>query len=70
MWRVTLTPVILNDAAQAIFLVSGSGKAAILRRVLYGARDIDELPAQAIAPRGGRPLWMVDAAAAAELPAT
>jgi 6-phosphogluconolactonase len=70
MWRVTLTPVILNDAAQAIFLVSGSGKAAILRRVLYGARDIDELPAQAIAPRDGRLLWMVDAAAAAELPAT
>jgi 6-phosphogluconolactonase len=70
MWRVTLTPPILNDAAEAIFLVSGSGKAAILHRVLYGARDIDELPAQVIAPHGGRLLWMVDAAAAAELPAT
>jgi hypothetical protein len=38
--------------------------------VLYGAREIDELPAQAIAPRDGRLRWMVDAAAAAQLPAT
>jgi 6-phosphogluconolactonase len=70
MWRVTLTPPILNDAAEVTFLVSGSGKAAILRDVLYGARATDELPAQAIAPRDGRLRWMVDAAAAAELPAT
>jgi 6-phosphogluconolactonase len=68
MWRVTLTPEILNRAAEVIFLVSGGEKAAILRRVLYGAREIDELPAHAIAPAGGRLRWLVDDAAAAELP--
>ena len=68
-WRITLTPVRLNQAAEIIFLVSGGEKAAILRRVLYGPHDADELPAQAIAPVGGRLRWLVDAAAAAELPA-
>lgn len=69
-WRITLTPELLNHAAEILFVVSGKEKAAILRRVLYGARDIDELPAQSIAPAAGRLRWMVDAAAAAELPAT
>jgi 6-phosphogluconolactonase len=69
-WRITLTPVILNQAAEVVFLVSGRDKAAILRRVLCGALDPDDLPAQAIAPASGRLRWMVDAAAAAELPAS
>jgi 6-phosphogluconolactonase len=67
-WRITLTPVILNQAAEILFLVSGKEKAAILKRVLYGARETDELPAQSIAPVDGRLRWLVDAAAAAELP--
>jgi 6-phosphogluconolactonase len=69
MWRITLTPVILNQASEVLFVVSGREKAAILRRVLYGARETDDLPAQAIAPADGRLRWLVDAAAAAELPA-
>ena len=69
-WRLTLTPAILNEAGEVLFLVSGSEKAAILRRVLFGARNPDELPAQAIVPTSGRLRWMVDAAAAADLPAT
>ena len=40
----------------------------MLRRVLCGAVDADELPARAIAPSSGRLRWLVDAAAAAELP--
>jgi 6-phosphogluconolactonase len=67
-WRVTLTPVILNEAAEVVFLVAGREKAAILRRVLYGPRDTNDLPAQAIAPVEGRLRWLVDAAAAADLP--
>ncbi len=69
LWRITLTPVILNRSAEVLFLVSGKEKAAILRRVLYGARETDELPAQSIAPVDGRLRWMIDAAAAADLPA-
>ena len=67
MWRITLTPVVINAAAEVLFLVSGEAKAGILRRVLEGPRLPLELPAQAIAPSNGRLRWCVDAAAAADL---
>jgi len=67
MWRITLTPAVINAAAEVLFLVSGGAKAGILRRVLEGPRRPDELPAQAIAPSNGRVRWCVDAAAAADL---
>jgi 6-phosphogluconolactonase len=63
-WRVTLTPGLLNSAANVMFLVAGREKAAILRRVLDGPLDPDALPAQAIAPTDGHMSWLVDAAAA------
>lgn len=66
-WRVTLTPVIINAAAEILFLVSGRAKAAIVRRVLEGPLRPDELPAQLIAPADGRVLWLLDAAAARDL---
>lgn len=69
MWRITLTPAIINAACEVLFIVSGGEKSAVLRRVLYGVRETDDLPAQAIAPAPGRLHWLVDAAAAAELPA-
>jgi 6-phosphogluconolactonase len=67
MWRITLTPVVINAAAQVVFLVAGREKAPTLRRVLEGPYQPDTLPAQAIAPHAGRLSWLVDAAAAAEL---
>jgi 6-phosphogluconolactonase len=67
MWRITLTPAVINAAAEILFLVSGGAKAGILRRVLEGPRRPQELPAQAIAPSNGQVRWCVDAAAAAEL---
>jgi 6-phosphogluconolactonase len=66
-WRVTLTPVIINAAAEILFLVSGAGKAAIVRRVLEGPRRPHELPAQLIAPTDGRVHWLLDAAAARDI---
>jgi 6-phosphogluconolactonase len=66
-WRVTLTPVVINAAGEVLFLVSGRAKAPMLSRVLDGPRDPDALPAQAVAPRDGRLIWLVDAAAAANL---
>lgn len=67
LWRVTLTPVLINAAAEVLFLVSGEAKAAIVHRVLAGPRRPQELPAQLIAPADGRVLWLLDAAAARDL---
>jgi 6-phosphogluconolactonase len=69
MWRLTLTPVVLNLAREVLFLVAGAAKAAMLRRVLQGPYSPGELPAQVVRPRLGEVFWLVDAAAAAELSA-
>jgi 6-phosphogluconolactonase len=67
MWRVTLTPVVLNAAAEVAFLVSGAEKAPMLRRVLEGPHEPDALPVQVVTPHDGRLRWLVDAPAAARL---
>jgi 6-phosphogluconolactonase len=67
MWRITLTPVVLNAAAEVVFLVSGADKAAMLHRVLDGLVRPDALPAQVVAPHDGRLRWLVDTEAAARL---
>jgi len=67
MWRVTLTPALLNRARNVTFVVSGAGKAARLQEVLQGPFTPELLPAQAIQPALGRLTWMVDEAAAGRL---
>jgi 6-phosphogluconolactonase len=62
--RLTLTLAALDAARAVIFLVTGAHKAAIVRRVLYGAETPGEVPAQAVAARAGRVVWFVDRAAA------
>jgi 6-phosphogluconolactonase len=69
MWRITLTPVVLNQARADVFLVAGQAKAQMLRQVLEGAFAPDALPAQVVRPGLGEVIWMVDAAAAADLSA-
>lgn len=58
--RLTLTATAINQAAQIVFLVSGSGKATILRKVLEGVQDSRNLPAMMIMPVEGGLLWLVD----------
>ncbi|MBV8714444.1 MAG: 6-phosphogluconolactonase [Chloroflexi bacterium] len=71
MWRLTLTPPVLNLGREVLFLVAGSGKASMLRQVLEGPYAPDERPAQVVRPSPGEVIWLVDAAAAANLsPAT
>ena len=67
MWRVTLTPMVLNATNEVVFVVAGAAKAATLRAVLEGPFTPDRLPAQAIRPDPGRVTWLVDAAAASAL---
>ncbi len=66
-WRITLTPPVINAAADVVFLVSGREKAAILQRVIEGPYRPAELPAQRVAPRDGCLRWLADAAAARDL---
>lgn len=67
MWRVTLTPAVLNLAKNVTFVVSGASKAPRLAQVLEGPFNPDLLPAQAIRPIHGRLTWMVDEPAAGEV---
>jgi len=69
MWRLTLTPVVLNVAREDLFLVAGTAKAHMLRQVLEGPYAPDERPAQVVRPAMGEVFWMVDASAAGELAA-
>jgi 6-phosphogluconolactonase len=68
-WRITLTPRLLNAAAEVVFLVWGADKAGIVRDVLEGASRPHLLPAQLITPATGPARWVLDAAAAASLEA-
>jgi 6-phosphogluconolactonase len=61
--RLTLTPPIINDAANVIFLIAGADKAAALRSVWHGPHDPDQFPAQSVMPTTGRLIWLVDQAA-------
>jgi len=66
--RLTLTLGVLNHAAVVLFLVTGSGKAEIVRRVIESDSEADHsLPAARIAPESGRLVWMLDQAAARQL---
>lgn len=65
--RVSLTPALINTAAQVIFLVAGEAKAGRVAQVLKGPYQPETLPAQSIQPVNGALVWMLDAAAASRL---
>lgn len=67
VFRITLTFPVLNHAAEVMFLVSGTDKAGMLRRVLQGDPSGATYPAQRVRPEAGRLLWYADQAAAARL---
>jgi 6-phosphogluconolactonase len=69
-WRVTLTRPVINNAADVFFLIGGKDKAQILKDVFLGPRDPERLPSQLIAPAGGILTLLLDAGAAALLPAS
>ena len=66
-FRITLTPPILNQASQVMFLVNGANKAEILQSVLEGPFIPDQLPSQMIRPTTGSLTWFIDQAAAQKL---
>jgi 6-phosphogluconolactonase len=70
VWRVSLTWMVINHAAQVVFEVEGTGKTDVLAEVLTGPRDPERLPSQLIRPASGSLLFLLDEAAAAKLPPT
>lgn len=64
--RLTLTLPVLNAAARVAFLVAGTEKAKVLKRVLG---EPPTLPAALVRPEHGRLVWLVDRAAGALLTA-
>lgn len=67
MWRITVTPKVINASRTVAFTVEGVEKAAILAAVLEGPHDPVARPSQIVAPSPGRLLWLVDQAAAGML---
>jgi 6-phosphogluconolactonase len=67
MWRVTITPKVINAARVVVFAVEGDAKAAVVAAVLEGPYDPVKYPAQIVRPQSGRLLWLVDEMAAGML---
>ncbi len=67
MWRVTVTPHVINSARVVAFAVEGVEKAEILAKVLEGPIDPTKCPAQIVHPKRGRLIWLVDKLAAGML---
>jgi 6-phosphogluconolactonase len=61
--RITLSPPVINSAAEILLLVSGEGKAPALKEVLEGPFDPGRYPAQLLRGAKGNVTWLVDEAA-------
>ncbi len=66
-FRITMTPVLLNQARQVTFLISGREKSMVLRDVIEGSLQLDLLPSQVIHPTSGHLSWLLDQEAAHDL---
>jgi len=67
--RLTMTLGVINRASVILFLVSGAGKAGVVRAILDPKTEAErQLPAALVAPEQGRLIWCLDRGAAAALP--
>ena len=66
--RLTMTLAAINRASVILFLVTGAGKAGVVRAILDPRTEAErQLPASLVSPEEGRLIWFLDRAAAAEL---
>jgi 6-phosphogluconolactonase len=64
MYRITLTPPVINHADNIIFIVTGLNKASAVSSALAGAFEPKKYPAQLIHCRNNKNIWYLDKAAA------
>ena len=64
--RITLTLPVLNHARNVAFIVAGSNKAEVVKKIL---EDREKLPSGLVQPQsnGGKLYWMLDSEAASQL---
>lgn len=67
MYRITLMPEIVNRAANVAFLISGSSKAEVLKKVIEEKFMPSILPAQLIKPKNGELHLFLDEDAAKQI---
>lgn len=67
-WRISLTWMVINQAAEVAFNIAGPAKTDVVAEVFTGPRDVERLPSQLIRPTNGRLLLQLDEVAAAKLP--
>jgi 6-phosphogluconolactonase len=60
MFRITMTAPLINLSHHILFLVTGKGKAEVLKNVITGAYHPEQYPAQLIKPEKGKLFWLVD----------
>jgi len=65
--RITLTGKVINNANQIVFLVTGKGKAGILRTIINKEEGFEKFPASHINPISGSLSFMLDNEAASLL---
>ena len=65
--RLTLSYVVLNAAANVIFLISGTSKAAMVQQALSETEPDRDIPARHVRPQHGQVTWLLDQDAAAGL---
>ena len=68
--RVTMTPLVFNQAHMVVFMATGDKKANTLAEVLSDRYNPELYPAQRIDPKDGKLIWLVDEGAAGKLPTT
>ena len=61
--RITMTGPLINNAEEVIFIVTGSTKAEIVKRVLEDDHEAD-FPASRVKPVNGNLIWLLDDGAA------
>ncbi|MEI9981218.1 MAG: 6-phosphogluconolactonase [Edaphobacter sp.] len=68
-WRITLTWPVINQGREVAFLIEGPAKTQVLHEVFLGPYQPETYPSQLIRPASGRLGLLLDAVAAAKLPA-
>jgi len=65
VFRLTLTLPVLNQARQIVFLISGKGKAAMVKAAFENSES--NLPVQRVRAEGAKAVWLLDRTAASML---